>query len=332
MKRKFISQLLVFSLLFLTWWNIEDLINKTVSVSKLGTPIPVFPSLQIDFLQSQDPSLVEESLSETAKILVNYISPELKNESWQAQHIFLDLLGDQDPELIVSLSLPPDRGCLVLVNKQNGRYTLFYYLDKLLPLAKIDKLHPPDSKDILITREDHNERMGAYTETRTVKLWGWYEQSLQTLWSENSFWEINWLNSWQNPEANPELWSKLTQDATITFTASGAAAVNIEGEQSYFSCAAAQVEVLPPPYDFKLRSTRKITQTYLWNSEWRKFILHTGTLSLPGKEKEKVAVLKDMAVQLEAIVIPEQKDLYQVANKEGKFFLVNKSYLKLDTP
>lgn len=331
MKKRLISQLLIFSLLFLTWWNINDLV-KTVPASKIGTPIPVFPSLQIDFLQAQDPSLVEDALSETAKILINYISPELKNESWQAQHLFLDLLGDQDQELIVSLTLPPDRGCLALVNKQNGRYTLFYYLDKLLPLAKIDKLHLPENKDILVTREDHNERMGAYTETRTVKLWGWHEQSLQTLWSENSFWEINWLNSWQNPEANPELWSKLTQEATITFNTSPTTAVNVEGEQSYFSCPAANVEALPPPYDFKLKSTRKITQTYLWNDEWRKFILHTGTLSLPGKDSEKIAVLKDMAAQLEAIVLPEQKDLYQVINKEGKVFLANKSFLKLDTP
>lgn len=330
MKKKLVSQFLIFSLLFLTWWSIEDLI-KAVSVSKIGAPIPVFPGIQIDFLQSPDPSISEEALFDTANTLISYIFPELKNESWQSQCVFLDMLDDQDPELVVSLTLPPDRGCLAVIHKQNGRYTLFYYLDTLLPLAKIDKLNVPDNKDILVTREDHNERMGAYTETKTIKLWGWRENSLQPLWTENSFWEMNWLNTWQDPKANPQLWSKLTQDLTVTFETSPAVIVKVEGEQSYFSCPAGKTEVLPAPYDFKLQSNRKITQSYQWNKEWQRFILHTGTLSLPDSASEKVAVLKNMETQLEAIVIPEQKDLYQIVNKEGRVFLVNKTYLQLDT-
>lgn len=329
MKKKLISQLLIFSLLFLTWWGIVDLI-KTVSVSKISATVPVFPSIQIDFLKSPDPSIAEEALVNTAKILISYIFPELKNESWQSQCVFLDLFDNQEPELIVSLTLPPDRGCLAVIHKQNGRYTLFYYLDTLLPLAKIDKLNTSDNKDILVTREDHNERMGAYTETRTIKLWGWKENLLQPLWIENSFWEMNWLNTWQDPKANPRIWAKLIQDLTISFETSPAVIVKVEGEQSYFSCPAGNTEVLPAPYDFKLQSKRKITQSYMWNDEWQRFILQTGTLSLPDNVSEKVAVLKDMATQLEAIVIPEQKDLYQVINKEGRIFLVNKTYLQLD--
>ncbi|PKM90983.1 MAG: hypothetical protein CVU87_00250 [Firmicutes bacterium HGW-Firmicutes-12] len=330
MKNKLLTQLLIFSLLFLTWWSIEDLKPPMPVSSKISSLIPIFPSVQIDFLLSENTSYVEEALDQTAKTLIQYISPELSDESWQSQCIFLDLLGDRDQELVVSLTLSPDRGYLALVNKQNGQYTLYYYLDNLLPLGKIDRLNLPGNKDILVTREDHNERMGAYTETKTLKLWTWQDNTLRQLWSENSFWEMNWINTWENPNANPRIWSKLVQDLTVSYEVTPVTTVKIEGEQFYYKSPASEYETLPPPYKFQEQTKRSIEASFRWNEEWQRFVLNTGLLTLPDSNPQRIAILKDMEAQLEAMVIAEQRVFYQVINEDGQIFLANKQYVKLD--
>jgi hypothetical protein len=332
MKNKLLTQLLIFSLLFLTWMGIDDLRSKIPQPvsSKISAPIPVFPSIQINLLLSEDPTIAKDALNETALTLIRYISPELSEETWQSQCVFFDFLGDSEEELFVSLTLPPDRGCLALINKQNGQYSLYSYLDNLLPLGKIDSITLPGNKDILVTREDHNERMGAYTETKTIKLWKWHNNALRQLFCENSFWEMNWINTWEDPKANPRIWSKLVQDLTVSYEASPITKLKIEGEQFYYNATASEYETLPPPYDFQLQEQRPIEASFVWNDEWQRFILHTGLLIIPDSNTQRIAVLKDMATQLEAIVIKEQEAFFQVIDKDGHIFLANKQNVKLD--
>jgi len=216
MFRKFMVQLFLFLLLFSTWWELSHL-RYVATGGRITNPLPVFPSLQIEMLKSSDPQVVTDALKGIARNLINYLEPELAKEIWECNFLFLDLLPGDAPELVISLTLPPDRGVLVLLQKQNKHYILLYYLDNLLPLTKMESLALPDGSSFLATREEYKERTGAYTEARMVKLWTWKNKALHVVWSDNSYWEINWLNTWQNPQSQPLKWFKLLQEAGITY-------------------------------------------------------------------------------------------------------------------
>ncbi|MDX9871206.1 MAG: hypothetical protein RBT41_02155 [Clostridia bacterium] len=328
MRNKLLSQLFFFCLLLLTWWNINDLRATLPTGAKIGAPLPVFPGIQIDFLRSQDPVIVEDALNQTARVLARYISPALTNEAWQPSFVFLDLFGDEKEELAISLALPPDRGYLAIIARQNGQYTLYYYLDNLLPLGNISKLDLPGHKNLLVTREEHDEQMGIYSETKTLKLWKWRENALQAVWSEHSYWEMSWLNTWQDSQADSQLWSKLVQDLSVTYEAAPDPMIKIEGEQYLHQAPFKEFEILPPPYEFELQIQRKVEAVYIWNEEWQCFVLESKTLQLPGQEAQKVALIKDLGFQLESLVKQELKSLYQVINKKGEIFEVEKQYLR----
>jgi hypothetical protein len=274
--------------------------------------------------------MAEDALEATVKTLVRYIKPGLLNENWQASYLFLDLIPGSYSEVIITLSLAPDKGILAIIQRQNDNYILLTYLDNLLPLGKLDKLSLPSGKEILVTREDHDEMRGAFAKVSTVKIWGWQKNALQVLWSENSHWEINWLNTWQDPQAHPVRWLKLTQDLRITYEPGGnSAIIKTTGQQNYYVSAPNKVR-LPPETDFSLLKSRQIAETYYWHEEWQRFVLNTGVMELPGKTltPKRVAVLKNMENHLENLP-GEKKQLLQVIDDQDKIFLVEKSFLKM---
>ncbi len=330
MKKKIVTQLLIFCLLFLTWWQVQK-ISTDEPAGKVTGSLPVFPLIQMELLQSGNPHMTKDALEATAKMLVKYINPGLLNEAWQASYLFLDLIPGTDPEVVISLSLAPDKGILSIIQRQKDNYILVAYLDNLLPLGKLDKLSLPNGKEILVTREDHSEMTGAFTKVNAVKIWEWQKNTLQVLWSENSHWEINWLNTWQNPKAHPVKWLKLTQDLRIIYEpGDNSAIIKTTGQQNYYVSAPNKVS-LPPETDFSLLKSRQISDTYYWHEKWQKFVLNTGLVEIADKNpsQKRVAVLKNLENHLENLPA-EDKQLLQVMDDQGKIFLVEKSLFKPD--
>lgn len=328
MTRKFLTQLFLFLLLLSTWWEVENM-HYIATSGKISSPIPVFPSMQVEMLKSADPKIAADALEETARALINYLEPELARETWDCNYLFVDLLPGGATELALTLTLTPDRGVLVLLQKQNNHYILLYYLDNLLPLTKMEKFTLPGGREILATREVQRERIGAYSESRMVKLWSWKDNALHVVWSDNSFWEINWLNTWQNPQSKPLKWYKLVQEAGITYHTEPQPSIVVKAQQSYSECPT-EKEILPAEQQFKQLAQREINEEYHWSEEWQRFIITTGTLSAQGNSPaQKVALLKDLENNLEFLAVQDKK-LYEVIGSNGKIFLVEKSRLKLD--
>jgi hypothetical protein len=173
----------------------------SVTVSKIGGPIPILPNIQIELLKSENANFVSDALNETSKVLLNYLAPELSKEDWEAEYQFIDLISDNEPEIAFTLSLPPDRGILAIFQKKNNSYFLAACHNDLLPVSKLEVIRGKNTKDFLVTREDHKERLGAYCETRIVKVWHWEGNRLENVFSENSYWDINWMNTWQDPQS-----------------------------------------------------------------------------------------------------------------------------------
>lgn len=328
MVRKFITQLFLFLLLFSTWWEVENM-HYIATSGKVTGQIPVFSIRQVEMLKSTDPQIASEALEATARSLINYLEPELSRETWDCSFLFLNLLPDEAAELAITLTLTPDRGVLVLLQKQNNHYILLYYLDNLLPLTKMDKFTLPGGREILATREVHKERTGAYSESKMVKLWTWKDAALHVVWSENSFWEMHWLNTWQNPQSKPLKWFRLVQEAGISYHSEPQPAVILKAAQSYYDCPT-EKESLPSELEFKLITQREINEKYYWSEEWQRFIIKTGTLlAKVNTPAQKVAILKDMEKHLESLSVQDKK-MYEVIGTNGKIFLVDKAKIIID--
>lgn len=328
MFRKIITQLFIFLLLFMTWLGFRDF-PPVWTASRITGPLPLFPQIQIELLNSRDPSLVRDALKETENSLLMFLNPGLAKESWNSRFLFLDLIPGEAPEVVITLSLPPDRGSLFVLQKQNQHYILVYYLNSLLPLTRLEKLVQTGKGDFLVTHEEHNERLGAYSEARIIKLWTWGKNSLQNAWSDNNFWEVNWLNTWQDPRVKERKWFKLVQEASVNYRSQPLPVIILQGQQIYMETPAAS-EALPEPHQFRTISVRPLEEEFVWNEEWQKFILYTGTFSPnPDALPQKVAVLKDMEKHLEYMALQDKK-MFEVVDSRGKVFLVDKTAIKLD--
>lgn len=326
MLKRIMSQLLIFFLLFITWLDLQSL-PYSAAAGRIGGPWPVFPHIQIELLKSGDPAISDDALQNTARSLVQYINPSLTKEPWQARFLFLNLCGNDEDEVVIAVSLLPDTGILTLLQKQSGYYVLLHFLDNLLPLAKLDKLPFAGGREMLVTREDYNEMLGSFSESRTVTLWGWEQKKMQALWKEHCFWEVNFLNTWHDPAAHPRQWIKLTQNLSLSYRLDPTPHLLVEGSQVREE-APAEREALPAPHLFKPQASRPIREIYRWNGDWQKFLLGTGALELPNNTAVKCAVTKDLSKHLESMYVTEDK--YEVVTTQGNPILVEKKYVKLD--
>lgn len=325
MKKKLLTQVLIFILLFLTWSQIISL-KYTMTDGSLTGNFPVFTSIQIEMLKEEDSDLANDALKETIIGLLKFIDPAAVDYYWQGHYIFLNLIPDDNEELAIAITLPPDRGILALLQKQNNCYVLITYLDDFLPITKLDTVEM-NTHDILLSEEKHNERLGAFSETTMIKLWNWHDKNLNLVWNEYSFWEINWLSTWENPKSDPVKWIKLINNAAITYHPTPKPNIYVVFKQYRYEAFSDQ-KTLPDDRFFDLKDSRLIKDTYYWDSNWQKFILFTGTIKKDNTAtNEKVAVLKDMDHHLESFT--NKNNTYQVINQHKQIKLVDKSKISV---
>lgn len=335
MGKKLFRRLFLFLLLLFTWLDLNRF--AVIPVSKIGRALPIFPQIQIDLLKAKDQALVDDALRETSKMLLQYLEPQAEQAPWESRFLFVDLLGDPEPEVVFALTLPPEKGLLVLLQKEGQNYLLVSYRADLLPVSKLETLPLPNTPPLFVTREDHQERLGAYCETSVLTVWHWQNNQLIEVFSENTYWELNWLNSWQHPEATPQQWRKLKQAFQVTCAEQDTPIkLLVAGQQEYSEApapnTAPQATGLPTEEQFNPVQTRRIAQAYYWDEQWQHFILRTGSYQpSPQKDPVQIAVLKDLGNHLENLD-PEaatnpQNAGYLVLDQQGNTFTIGKNEL-----
>jgi hypothetical protein len=325
MKVKILHRVFLFFLLLITWLDLDKF--NIIPVSKIGSPIPVVPQIQIDLLQAQNQGLINDAVRETSKLLLQYLVPQDCKEAWQTNFLFADLLADNTPEVVFSFSLPPEKGLLAVLQKEGSFYFLIFYRDNLFPIAKLESLPLKNGQSFLVTKENHQERLGAFCELSTVTLWKWQKNKLHEIFAENSFWDISWLNTWQDPSATPPKWLNLKQALTITYRGEEKILLQIKGQQQFSEAPAPQNTSLPAEYQFEARQSRQIIQEYYWDEQWQNFILRTGFYLPPGEEKpQEIAILKDLELHLESLAI-QKSPCYLIIDKQGHTFSLPKNEL-----
>ena len=333
MKQKILNRIFLFLLFFLTWLDLMKF--TSIPVSKIGEPIPIFPQIQINLLKSKNPHIVDDAVQETTKMLLKYFVPQLSEESWQTGFIFLDLIPDNEPELALALSLPPDKGILILLQKKDNHYFIASFQDHFSPITKLEDLSLKNGQVFLVTKEEQQKQIGALNKASVVTLWKWQNNRLQETFTENSYWEINWQNNWEgSPSAETSKWYSLTQNLKLTYRwEKEKLYLRTEGKQQ-FSSAPVNNTAFPAPYEFpspfSTLKTRGVLQDYYWDDNWQKFILQTCHYLPSGKiTPEEVAVLKDLDKHLESLAFQEQQQ-YLVINKKGEVFPLHKNKLSIN--
>jgi len=333
LKQKILNRIFLFLLFFFTWLDLTKF--ASIPVSKIGEPIPIFPQIQINLLKANNPRIVDDAIQETAKMLLRYFVPQLSEESWQAKFIFLDLIPDHEPELAFALSLPPDKGILILLQKKDNHYFIASFQDHFFPITKLEELSLKRDLVILVTREEQQKQLSALNTASNVKLWKWQDSRLQEAFTENIRWEINWQNNWENStSAKTPKWYCLSQNFKLSYRwEKELLYLRTEGKQ-HFSAAPVNNSVFPAPYDFpspfSVLKQREVCEDYYWDESWQKFILQTGQYLPPGKTSPaEVAVLKDLDMHLESLAFKEQQQ-YLVINKRGDVFPLNKDTISVN--
>ena len=189
MKQKILHRVFLFLLLFLTWLDITKFL--TTPVSKISEPIPIFPQIQINLLKSSQPNLVHDALQETGKMLLRYFVPHLAHEPWQTDFVFINLLPNDEPEVALALSLPPEKGIIIILQKRTNYYFIVSYQEHFFPISKLEVLPFKNKQDFLVTKEEQDNILN---KSSLVKIWFWNENNLQETFSENISWEITWFD------------------------------------------------------------------------------------------------------------------------------------------
>lgn len=325
----FISLLLVFILIPIAY---KVATHKRIQpAGRISGPLPFFPVIQIEMLESTRENLAADALKETTRSLLQSFRPDLLGEPWQSAFLFIDLYPGGNKEVVFSLSLPPDQGILVILTREKDYYIPLLVQDNMLPITRLEQLTLSPGHFLLLTREEHNEMTGAYSETRLLKIWSLGQNKLDLVWSENSYQEINWPISWQNPADTRPLWQKLTQNLSVVYSPAPTPVVRVSGTQELAE-ASGPVGTLPAPYDFKQKKNRPIQAEYFWNDDWHRFILKTGFYLAPGQsERQDVAVLKDLDLDPESLAVGEKK-LYRVQTRWGEIFQTEKLNVRENSP
>lgn len=149
---------------------------------KLTLPLLRLPTLQVNLLFSENPSLQKDALSITKKDLVKYLRPDSDVDNWEIQ-ILKMTLGDQDRDWVVAaLSLPSEEGILCILVPQDKQYTLFYTREHFAPIISIQRYHQVSDlqakeKELLLVTEKLKNYQGEIHNS----LWQWQEDQLQPI-------------------------------------------------------------------------------------------------------------------------------------------------------
>ncbi|MGI6587573.1 MAG: hypothetical protein ACOX2N_02055 [Peptococcia bacterium] len=262
-------------------------------------------------------------------MLLRYFVPHLAHAPWQTDFVFVNLLPNDEPEVALALSLPPQQGILVILQKRTNYYFIASCQDNLYPITKLEVLPFKNKQDFLITKEDQQEQGDVFNKSSPVKIWLWNENNLQETFAENTSWEI----FWQDLTSEAQKWYHLQQNLTINYRQIGKKTIiKTEGKQQ-FSEAPIKNTIFPLHYTyecstpFTILKLRPISQEYYWDDHWKKFILQTGFYLPPGENTpQEIAILKDLTQHLKSLAFEEQHH-YQVINKKKGVFPLNKSSL-----
>ncbi len=236
---------------------------KTLADSGLGSD--VLNERLVQQLKSDQGPIKKSAEDEIVKAVLKmtYHSEWYELQPLTTQFLFADLLPVGDEELIVGISLPPDRGMVAIFARMKEGYrlirTLYFVNVSGLEVVKIPTLDVP----VLVVKEDYQERLGAFFESRTEYLYAWNDKKkrIDDVFMVVTFEQSYWNEKWENPD-NPSRWRGEITKREYTIEPDGSIVVN---EETTEVVSKKQTLALPPLEGFEIVKRRMREDVYVWN-------------------------------------------------------------------
>lgn len=255
--------ILILALAVVTLFSMDWQETKTLADSGRGND--VLDERLVQQLESDQASIKKAAENEIVKsvLKMTYHSEWYELQPLTTQFLFADLLPMGNEELIVGISLPPDRGLVAIFARMKEGYklisTLYFVNVADLKAVKIPTIDLP----VLVVKENYQERLGAFFESNTDYFYAWNDKQkkMNDIFTVVNFEQSYWNEKWENPD-KPSRWRGEITKREYTIEQNGSIVVN---EDMTEVVSKKQLLVLPPLEGFETVKRRMREDVYVWN-------------------------------------------------------------------
>jgi len=247
-----------------------------------------------------------------------------KKESIDLKIDTADLLGDDKKELVLTLSLGPQKSIIVVYESIKNAYKYIKTVDTFFDIKGIQAIPiKKQGKDILIVRESVDQMLGAFEKGHYIRGYIWNNGKFEMVLSIMEDYEAYWNEMWEQPPKSEAKWLRVMEKSTIMWENSPYPVLRVLEHQSYSKSKIVNSKPMPKEDEYEIVDSKEITQTYYWSNKYKHFVLGEGK---DVKTGETVAIIEDLS-QDPFELAGFKQDKYRIKKKDGKIEVVPKNQI-----
>lgn len=253
------------------------------------------------------------------------------------------LTGTHDDNLIIAISLVPDKGSLCIYKKNGKVYEYFQGINDLVPINVVKIINSKSGNNLIYLEEELNEKMGAFYKTTLAEIYDIGPNGAKLVFSANKDYEADWNEAFDNTK-NPS-WLKLIENASIDISDKNNLRIMVISQQKLLKSKNNDSVNAPQDEDFKVVKSRTLNEVFYWEPKLSTFIMGKAIvlkdsattyrydgLNFNPENKiprgEIINVINDMANSVENLA--NNKDQYVMAlTEDGKTIYILKDDIKM---
>ncbi|SHE82551.1 hypothetical protein SAMN02746089_00855 [Caldanaerobius fijiensis DSM 17918] len=253
------------------------------------------------------------------------------------------LTGSNADDLIVAISLLPDKGSLCIYRKSGKVYEYFQGINDLVPINEVEVINSKNGNNFIYLEEELNEKMGAFYKTTLAEMYGINGSGVKLVFSANKDYEADWNEAFDNKK-NPS-WLKLTENSNINISDKNNLRIVVTSQQKLLKSKTSDSVSAPQEEDFKLVKSRTLNEVFYWEPKLSTFIMgkalvfndNTTTYNYDGlnfnpegkiQKGEVVNIIDDMANNVENLAQDKNNYIMAMTN-DGKIIYLLKDDIKI---
>lgn len=181
------------------------------------------------------------------------------------------IFGNKADDLIVAISLPPDKGSLCIYRKNGKSYEYFQGINNILPINAVEVINFGDEDRFVYLEEELDEKMGAFYKTTLAEMYQISDKGVKLVFSANKDYEADWSEAFDSK--NNSTWLKLTENSDIKITDKGNLRIIVTAQQKLLKSNASDSVSAPQDEDYKLVKSRALSEVFYWEPKISAFIM-----------------------------------------------------------
>lgn len=277
--------------------------------------------LNIDLIDKYSISKGEEK-KQTENRIKEMVIRDMKMDEWskylediKMNTYSLDITGDTDNELLISLNLSKNLGVIGIYKLEGENYLLS---NKVENLTNVENIEVKDNKytkqRFLVIEEFLDERVGAYFTDRFTRIFIEVDDQFEEVFRQSKNYESYYYERWIDPSKESSKWYKLNENSIIEYDSKNDGEVIINVHRVLKKSQGIDGTANKIPVKFKEVEKKDFDIKYLWSEEYKMFIIDKGKIIATGEE---VAILEDTSKTVDYLLNLGDK-YYKVINKNMK--------------